>query len=380
MRAFVVDAVRSPMARAIKGAFARLRPDDLAAMIMEALLARQPVALRERIDDVMAATAFPEAEQGMNLGRVLAQRAGLSDRVAGMTINRFCASGLEAVALAHAKIEAGMADAVLAVGVESMSKIPMGGHVFTPNPQLAAQRPGFYLGMGLTAENLARKHKISRQAQDEFALRSHLRAVAAQHAGHWTQERIAISVDGNGSKLEQDELTRADTSLAALAALKPAFREGGSVTAGNSSPLTDGAACVLLASERLVQELSLRPLGRLVSYAVAGVDPEFMGIGPVEALPLALSRAGWKLDSLDSIELNEAFAAQALAVMGELGMDPERTNPLGGAIALGHPLGCSGARLTGTLLHQMRRQKQRRGAVTLCVGGGMGAAATFEAA
>jgi acetyl-CoA acyltransferase len=380
MRAFIVDALRSPMARAGKGAFARLRPDDLAAALIEALLARQPAALRERIDDVLAATAFPEAEQGMNLGRVLAQRAQLADRVAGMTLNRFCASGLEAVAMAHAKIESGMADAVLAVGVESMSKIPMGGHVFTPNPQIAATRPGFYLGMGLTAENLARKYKISRTAQDEFALQSHRRAVAAQSAGHWAPERIAISVDGNGTRLDSDEPTRAETSLEALAALKPAFREGGSVTAGNSSPLTDGAACVLLASERLVQELSLSPLGRLVSYAVTGVDPEFMGIGPVEAVPLALARAGWRADAVETIELNEAFAAQALAVMAQLKLDPERTNPLGGAIALGHPLGCSGARLTGTLLHHMRRQKQRRGLVTLCVGGGMGAAATFEAA
>jgi acetyl-CoA acyltransferase len=315
----------------------------------------------------------------MNVGRVIAQRAGLPDPVAGMTINRFCASGLEAIALAHAKIETGMADAIVAVGVESMSKIPMGGHLFTPNPQLARERPGMYLGMGLTAENLADRYEISREEQDAFALESHRRAIAADEAGYWNDEFVPVSSDGNGTMVEHDELPRADTSLEALGKLRAAFREGGSVTAGNSSPLTDGAAASLLVSEELANELGLTPLGRLVSYNVCGVKPEIMGIGPVEAAPTALQKAGWSLDEVQSVELNEAFAAQSLAVMRELKLDADRVNPQGGAIALGHPLGCSGARLVGTLLHRMRREKQERGLATLCVGGGMGAAATFEA-
>lgn len=378
-RAFIIDAVRSPMGRAQKGAMAGLRPDDLAATIVEALLERQTGLPRERVDDVIAATAFPEAEQGMNLGRVVAQRAGLPDPVAGMTINRFCASGLEAIALAHAKIETGMADAIVAVGVESMSRIPMGGHLFTPNPQLAQDKPGLYLGMGLTAENLADEYGISREEQDAFALQSHERAVAAHEAGHWSSELVPVSADGNGSLVERDELPRADTSMEALGQLKPAFREGGSVTAGNSSPLTDGAAASLLVSKELANELGLAPLGRLVSYSVTGVDPEIMGIGPVEAAPTALEKAGWSMDKIETVELNEAFAAQSLAVMKALNLSQEITNPQGGAIALGHPLGCSGARLVGTLLHRMRRESQERGLATLCVGGGMGAAATFEA-
>jgi len=378
-RAFIIDAVRSPMGRAQKGAMAGIRPDNLAATIVEALLERQKSLPRERIDDIIAATAFPEAEQGMNLGRVIAQRAGLPDPVAGMTINRFCASGLEAIAIAHAKIETGMADAIIAVGVESMSKIPMGGHLFTPNPQLARERPGLYLGMGLTAENLADRYEISREEQDAFALESHRRAIAADEAGDWKDEFVPVAGNGNGSLVEHDELPRADTSLEALGKLRAAFREGGSVTAGNSSPLTDGAAASLLVSEELANEFGLVPLGRLVSYSVCGVDPEIMGIGPVKAVPKALAGAGWSLDEIQSIELNEAFAAQSLAVMRELKLDHDRTNPQGGAIALGHPLGCSGARLVGTLLHRMRREKQERGMATLCVGGGMGAAATFEA-
>lgn len=383
-RPFVLDALRSPMGRAHKGKLARMRPDDLAATVVEALLARQPDLPRSRIDDVIGATAFPEAEQGMNLGRVVAQRAGLPDHVAGMTLNRFCASGLEAIALAHAKVEAGMADVVIAFGVESMSLIPMGGHDFTPNLRLARDRPDFYLGMGLTAENLADRHGISREEQDRFALRSHQRAVETEKRGLWQDERVAIPLEAISGRpdevLAHDEGPREDTSLEALAQLSPAFRTGGSVTAGNSSPLTDGAAAAVILSETVVRELELEPLGRLVSYAVTGVDPAVMGIGPVEVVPRALERAGWTLPEVDSIELNEAFAAQSLAVIRELSLDEERTNPMGGAIALGHPLGCSGARLVATLLHRMRREKQRRGLATLCVGGGMGAAATFEAA
>jgi len=380
----LLDALRSPMGKSGKGRLSRVRPDDLAAHVVRALLERHPDLDPARVDDVIGATAMPEAEQGMNLGRVVAQRAGLPDSVPGMTLNRFCASGLEAVALAHAKVSSGMADVVIAFGVESMSLIPMGGHHFTPNPWIARHHPGLYLGMGLTAENLAERHGIGRLPQDEFALESHRRALAAEAAGLWDDERIAVPIvtddDAGGLRFEQDEGPRADSSLEALAQLKPVFREGGSVTAGNSSPLTDGAAAVLVVSESVARELAAAALGRLVSYAVAGVDPEIMGIGPVAAVPQALARAGWKLDDMETVELNEAFAAQSLAVINELRLDPQRTNPLGGAIALGHPLGCSGARLVGTLLHHMRRQKQRRGLATLCVGGGMGAAAVFEAA
>ncbi len=379
-KTWILDAVRSPMGRALKGSLVRLRADDLAAQIVTGLLARNEQVGVDRIDDVIAATAFPEAEQGMNLGRVVAQRAGLPDAVAGMTLNRFCASGLEAVALAHAKIETGMADAIVACGVESMSQIPMGGHVFTPNPHLARNKPEFYMGMGLTAERLATKYEIDRADQDAFALESHRRALAAEESGAWNDERLTVSIDGNGTSLTVDEGPRGDTSLEALGTLRAVFREGGSVTAGNSSPLTDGAAAVLLVSDALVKELGLKPLGAMKSYAVAGVDPAIMGIGPVDAVPKALERAGWTLDEIDVIELNEAFAAQSLSVMRELNLDPAKTNPMGGAIALGHPLGCSGARLVATLLHQMRRQKNKKGIVTMCVGGGMGAAATFEAA
>jgi acetyl-CoA acyltransferase len=382
-RPFILDAVRSPMGRAHKGRLARVRPDDLAALLIEALLARNPDLPVERVDDVLGATAFPEAEQGMNLGRVVAQRAQLPNAVPGMTINRFCASGLEAVALAHAKVQTDMADVVIAFGVESMSRIPMGGHDFTPNPEIARHRPDLYLGMGLTAENLVERYAISREEQDRFALESHRRAVAAEHAGAWKDERIPVPLEAitgtPNDALEQDEGPREDTSLEALAQLKPSFQEGGTVTAGNSSPLTDGAAAAIVVSERLVDELGLRPLGAMTSYAVTGVDPAVMGIGPVSAVPVALHRAGWKLDQVESVELNEAFAAQSLAVIRELSLEEEQVNPMGGAIALGHPLGCSGTRLVATLLHRMRREKQRRGLATLCVGGGMGAAATFEA-
>jgi acetyl-CoA acyltransferase len=295
-----------------------------------------------------------------------------------MTLNRFCASGLEAVALACAKVHAGMADVIVAFGVESMSRIPMGGHDLRPNPWLAAHKPGAYLGMGLTAENLAESHGISRQDQDAFALRSHRRAVSAQERGLWDDERVPYRI-GDQVVLEVDEGPRADTSLEALAGLKPSFRQGGSVTAGNSSPLTDGAAAALVVGERALHDLGSRPLGRLAAYAVAGVDPEVMGIAPVHAVPRALENAGWNAGDLQHVELNEAFAAQSLAVIRQLGLDEEITNPQGGAVALGHPLGMSGARLVGTLLHAMRRNGHTRGLATLCVGGGMGAAAVFEA-
>jgi acetyl-CoA acyltransferase len=373
--AYVVDALRTPMGRSHKGRLATVRPDDLAAFIVKELLSRYPQVPVERVDDLIAATAFPEAEQGYNLGRVVALLAGLPVSVPGMQLNRWCASGLEAVATAHAKIETGVADVVVAVGVESMTAVPMGGHDFAPNPTLTEIHPDMYLGMGLTAENLVDQHQISRAEQDRFALQSHQRALAAEESGAWKDERVAFPL--GDSPLDRDEGPRADTTLELLGGLKPVFREGGTVTAGNSSPLTDGAAAVLLASKRVVDELGLPVLGRMVSYAAAGVPPEIMGIGPVAAVPKALERAGWSQDELQSIELNEAFAAQSLAVIAELGFDEARVNPNGGAIALGHPLGCSGARLVATLLHHMKRHDQEKGLTTMCVGGGMGAAACF---
>jgi acetyl-CoA acyltransferase len=378
----IVDAIRTPMGRAHKGRLARVRPDDMAAFVVRSIVERHDALPPERVDDVVGATAFPEAEQGFNLGRVVAQRAGFPDHVPGMVLNRWCASGLEAIAMAHAKIATGMADVVVAFGVESMSMIPMGGHHFTPNPWLAEHHPGMFLGMGLTAENLVERHEITREQQDRFALQSHERALTAEAAGHWDAERLSYPLEElsgvAGDRLERDEGPRADTSIEALAQLKPSFREGGTITAGNSSPLTDGAAAVLLVSERVLGELGLNSFAVMRSYAVAGVQPEIMGIGPVAAVPKALERSGWRLDEIEHVELNEAFAAQALAVIGELGLDESRTNPLGGAIALGHPLGCSGARLVATLLHAMRRNEHSKGLATLCIGGGMGAAATFE--
>ena len=379
--AFIVDALRTPMGRAHKGRMAQVRPDDLAAFVVRELLARHPQIEAARVDDLIAATAFPEAEQGYNLGRVVALLSGLPDTVPGMQLNRWCASGLEAVATAHAKVLTGVADCVVAVGVESMSSVPMGGHDFAPNPALASEYPGMYLGMGLTAENLVERHGITREDQDRFALQSHERALAAEQAGAWDDERLAYPLDAltgvEGDALSTDEGPRAATTLEALAGLKPVFRADGTVTAGNSSPLTDGAAAVLVVSKDLRDELDLPVLGRLVSYAAAGVPPEIMGIGPVAAVPKALAKAGWKQDELQTIELNEAFAAQSLAVIRELGLDEARVNPQGGAIALGHPLGCTGARLVATLLHHMKREGQDKGMATMCVGGGMGAAGCF---
>jgi acetyl-CoA acyltransferase len=378
----IVEALRTPMGRAHKGRMAQARPDDLAAFIVRELLARFPQIPAERVDDVIAATAFPEAEQGYNLGRVVSLLAGLPDSVPGMQLNRWCASGLEAVAPAHAKVETGVADCVVAVGVESMTSIPMGGHDFAPNPTLASIHPDMYLGMGLTAENLVDRHGISREDQDAFALESHRRAVTAEEEGHWTAERVPYPLQDltgiDGDVLATDEGPRGDTTLEVLGGLKPVFRQDGTITAGNSSPLTDGAAAVLVVSDRFAEEFELPCLGRLETYATAGVAPEIMGIGPVAAVPKALERAGWTQDDLRVIELNEAFAAQSLAVIRELGLDQDRVNPQGGAIAMGHPLGCTGARLVATLLHEMQREELDKGMVTMCVGGGMGAAGCFS--
>jgi acetyl-CoA acyltransferase len=332
--------------------------------------------------------AFPEAEQGFNLGRVIAQRAGLPDSVAGATVNRFCASGLQAIAMASQAIMAGQAEVMIAGGAESMSLIPMGGHLLTPNPDLIAEAPQVYCSMGLTAEHVADQYHISRADQDAFALRSHQRAVAAIQAGRFQAEIIPVPihetlyVDGHLQAIETlfqvDEGPRPDTSLEALAKLPPVFRVGGSVTAGNSSQMSDGAAAAILMSQAKIEALGIQPLGRLLGFAVAGVAPEIMGIGPVEAIPKVLRQVGLSLDEIGLIELNEAFAAQSLAVIRKLGLNEEIINVNGGAIALGHPLGCTGAKLTATLLHEMQRRGIRYGLISMCVGGGMGAAGVFE--
>ncbi|MDH3479932.1 MAG: acetyl-CoA C-acyltransferase [Gemmatimonadota bacterium] len=393
MRDVVVAlALRTPGGRAKKGTFRQTRPDDLGAAVIRAILAKAPTLDPARIGDVVLGCAMPEGEQGMNVGRNVVLLAGLPDTVPGMTVNRFCSSGLETINLGAAEIALGQSDVVIAGGVESMTLVPMGGVRYLPNPTMAAQAPGMYLNMGLTAERLAERDDITRKAQDAFSYHSHMKANAAQQAGKFDGELVpvptSVSEPGPNGKpvvrevvLDRDEGPRADTTLEALAKLKPAFKAGGTVTAGNSSQMTDGAAAVLLTTPEIAAELGLEPLARWVGYAVAGVPPEIMGIGPVEAVPKALKRVGLTLDAMDVIELNEAFAAQSLAVLKGLGIeaDDERLNANGGAIALGHPLGCTGAKLTATALHELRRRKGRYAMVTMCIGTGMGAAGIFEA-
>jgi len=386
--AVIVDARRTAVGKARKGALATARPDELAAAVIADLLARNPAVEPGMVEDVILGCAMPEAQQGLNLGRRAALRAGLPVETAGETVNRFCSSGLQSIAHGAMAIMCGMADVLIAGGAESMSMVPMRGHKFAPNPHFAREYPEVYLSMGLTAENVADEFKVSRHDQDEFALRSQHNAARAQTAGIFEAEIVPFEVElveagVNGqdrrSLVHQvDEGVRADTSLDGLARLKPVFREGGSVTAGNSSQMNDGAAAVLLMSAERAQALGLQPLARFVSFGVGGVAPEIMGVGPVAAVPKALQRAGLKLDDIDLIELNEAFAAQAVAVIRELGMDLERVNVNGGAIALGHPLGCTGAKLTAQLLYEMGRRGSRYGLVTMCIGGGMGAAGIFE--
>ncbi len=386
--AVLIDCLRTPVGKAPRGALREVRPDELAAVVIRALLARHPEVPPEELDDVIVGCAMPEAEAGMNIARIAALRAGVPDIVPAMTINRFCASGLEAIALAAARIRSGAARAIIAGGTESMSLLPMSGHCFAPNPYLVDHYPEVYLSMGLTAENLRQRYQISREEQDAFALRSHRLAIEAQQAGAFDLEIVPVEVrsktvvDGkvvtSTTVFSRDEGPRADTSLEALAKLKPVFEAKGTITAGNASQMSDGAAAALVMSQRRAAELGLKPLARLVSYAVAGVPPEIMGIGPVVAIPKALALAGLELDEIGLIELNEAFAVQALAVIRLAGLDPERVNVQGGAIALGHPLGCTGAKLTATLVHAMRRRGVRYGLCTMCVGGGQGAAAIFE--
>jgi acetyl-CoA acyltransferase len=388
--AVLVSAVRTPVGRAPKGALSTTRPDDLAALAVGGALDRIPALNRAEIDDVILGCAQPEGEQGWDIARWAALRAGLPVEVPGVTVNRLCSSGLEAIALADLRIRSGGDRVVVAGGAESMSLLPFGGLKPSPNPWMAEHYPASLLTMGLTAERVARHYGISREDQDAFALASHRKAVAAQAAGRFAGELIPVTVTTSipGAKAGKpvvketvfaaDEGPRADTSAEALALLKPAFHAQGTVTAGNSSQTSDGAAAVVLMEAERAKELGIRPLGRLVAYAATGCLPEEMGIGPISAIPKALKRAGLTLGEIGLIEFNEAFAAQALAVIRVLGLDPERINVNGGAIALGHPLGCTGAKLTATLLSEMRRRQVRYGMVTMCVGAGMGAAGIFE--
>jgi acetyl-CoA acyltransferase len=388
--AVLVSAVRTPVGRAPKGALATTRPDDLAAGALTGALERVPQLDKSEIDDVILGCAQPEGEQGFNIARFAALRAQLPVEIPGATVNRLCASGLEAIAQADMRIRTGTCRIVIAGGAESMSMIPMGGSKPSPNPWLAEHYPASLLTMGLTAERVARHYRISREDQDAFALASHKKAIAAQAAHRFDDELIPVKISNavpgtkagkpvvNESNFTADEGPRADTSSSALAALKPVFHAQGTVTAGNASQTSDGAAAAVLVDAARAKELGLQPLARLVAYAVAGCLPEEMGVGPIYAVPKALKLAGLTLDDIGLIEFNEAFAAQALAVIRELGFDPEKVNVNGGAIALGHPLGCTGAKLTATLLAEMKRRDVRYGMVTMCVGGGMGAAGIFE--
>jgi len=391
--AYIVAATRTPVGKAPRGMFRNTRPDDLLAHVLKAVMAQAPGLDPASIGDVIVGCAMPEAEQGMNMARISLLLAGLPNTVPGMTINRFCSSGVQAVALAADRIRLGEADVMIAAGVESMSMVPMMGNKIAFNPAIFAKNEhyGIAYGMGLTAEKVAERWKVSREAQDAFALQSHQRAIAAFNNGEFKDEitpyQIADHVpDMNTREVKikarevvQDEGPRADTTLEALGKLKTVFAQKGSVTAGNSSQMSDGAGAVLLCSEAALKRYNLTPIGKFHSFSVAGVPPEIMGIGPKEAIPRALKVAGLSLNQMDWIELNEAFAAQSLAVIGDLGLNPEIVNPLGGAIALGHPLGATGAIRTATLLHGLRRRKQKYGMVTMCIGTGMGAAGVFEA-
>lgn len=385
--AYILAAYRTPGCKAKRGKFKDVRPDDLAAAAIAGLLERTGIDPLT-IEDIIIGCAFPEGEQGMNIARVAAMKAGVPYQIPAQTVNRFCSSGLQSIASAAERIIAGFADCIVAGGAESMSMIPMGGGKYSANPSLVAAWPEAYASMGITAELVADKYQISRDDQDAFAAASHVKAAAAIAAGKFSDEIIPVEVESaslvNGKLKKSREIVtiddgvRAETTVAALGKLKPAFRTTGSVTAGNSSQMTDGAAAVLVVSEEYLKRFGKTPLARFASFAVRGVPPELMGIGPVEAIPLALRLAGLKQEEIGLIELNEAFAAQSLACMRTLGLDPARVNVNGGAIALGHPLGCTGAKLTATLLHEMGRSNSRYGIVSMCIGGGMGAAGIFE--
>ncbi len=375
--AVIVAARRSAVGRALKGTLRNTRPDDLAAQVIRGVLAGLPGFPLDLIDDVALGCAMPEAEQGLNIARIVALRAGLPNTSSAQTINRFCASGLQAIASVAERIQVGAIEAAIAGGLESMSMVPMGGNKAVLNPAIVAEQPEIYISMGLTAENVARKFEVSRADQDAFALASHIKAVAAIKAGRFTGEIVPVTT-AEGTTYAVDEGPRADTTLDALAQLRPVFHAQGSVTPGNSSPINDGAAAAVVMSAARAQALGLKPLARFVGFAVAGVAPEIMGIGPIYAIPKVLAQTGLKLADIDLIELNEAFASQSLAVIRKLGLDPERVNVNGGAIAHGHPLGCTGAKLTATLLAELHRRGGRYGMVSMCIGGGMGAAGIFE--
>ncbi len=377
--AFLVSAVRTPVGKAPNGALRHVRPDELAAIAIREALARVPAIDAAEVEDVILGCAMPEAEQGLNVARIASLRAGLPVSASAVTVNRFCSSGLQAIAYAAERIMAGGASVVVAGGTESMSLVPMGGNKIAPNPALVDSYPDVYLTTGLVAENHVRDYGITRDEQDRFSLGSHQKAIAAIDAGRFVDETVPVVVAGSGS-VAADEGPRRDTSIEALAKLKPAFHAHGTVTAGNSSQTSDGAAAAVVVSGDIVKARGLTPLARFAGFATAGVEPERFGIGPVPAVRKLLKQTGLSLDQIDLVELNEAFAAQAIACLRELPIDPARLNVNGGAIALGHPLGCTGAKLTATILHEMRRRGARYGLVTMCVGGGMGAAGLFERA
>ena len=397
--AVIVSSLRTPVGRAYKGSLRATRPDDLAALVIKEVLTRVSGLDAKEIDDVILGCAMPEGEQGMNVARIAALRAGLPVETSAMTINRFCSSGLQAIALAAERIRGGSANVIVAGGTESMSMVPMGGNKISPNPWLVDNYPDAYISMGLGTENIARKFGVTRQQADEFSLNSHKKALAAIAAGNFKDETIPVEVkitslpNGNGASSKAksapkpvtqtmnfsvDEGPRADTSLDALAKLKPAFHVKGTVTAGNSSQMSDGAAAAVVMSDARAKSLGAKPLARFVAYATAGVLPEEFGIGPVAAIPKALKLAGLSLNDIAIIELNEAFAAQSLAVIQQAGLDPKKVNPNGGAIALGHPLGCTGAKLTASIIRELQRRNAHYGMVTMCIGGGMGAAGILE--
>lgn len=389
MDAYIVAGYRTAVGKANRGGFRFTRPDDLAAKLINHLVSTIPNLDKETIDDVIVGNAMPEAEQGLNMGRLISLMALDTEKVPGMTVNRYCSSGLETIAIAAAKINAGLADCIIAGGVESMSLIPMGGWRVVPNADIGKTNPDWYWGMGLTAEAVAKQYNISREVQDEFAFNSHMKALKAIEEGRFKDDIVPIEVEeifvNNANKRESrkftvdtDEGPRKGTNMEALAKLKPVFAQDGSVTAGNSSQTSDGAAFVMVMSEKRVKELNLEPIARLINYQVVGVEPRIMGIGPVKAIPAVLKSAGMNLNDIEQIELNEAFASQSAAVIKELDLNPEIVNVNGGAIALGHPLGCSGAKLSVQLFNEMRRRKQKYGMVTMCVGTGQGAAGIFE--
>jgi acetyl-CoA acyltransferase len=387
--AVIVSAVRTAVGKAPKGTLRNTRPDEMGAAVIKEAAGRVPGLDVAEIEDVIMGCAMPEAEQGMNVARAAAIRAGLPVETSAMTINRFCSSGLQSIAMAAERIRSGGAEVIVAGGLETMSMIPMGGHIIRPNPYLVDHYPDFYLSMGLATENVARKYEVTREEQDEFALRSHQRAAAALDADKFKDETVPLNVsvedlDERGRKqrreivFERDEGVRRDSSMEGLTKLKPAFHVKGTITAGNASQMSDGAAAAIVMSDSRAKELGAKPMARFVAYATAGCPPEEMGIGPVFAIPKALKLAGLTLADIDVIELNEAFAAQSLAVIKTLGLDPDKVNVNGGAIALGHPLGCTGAKLTASILRELERRNGRYGMVTMCVGGGMGAAGIFE--